>query len=514
MCDGGVALHVISETRYVSLSPARTAIIDRVPRADDAVLGMWVENASGTMQFTPRTSVTADEVYCGLDPTARRFVERATLSCVVSPDGGSCVSTPGSTTLQEITGDTINMATYVMGRPTAAPLTKGRPAVARISNLAPWEPNDSLELVIPSANVGFYDLANFPVPATTINSGDVSTTIGFDLSSATNLLPQEGDDAYLTQLVNVDAGIFTAQVSVVSALSPVHFDDAGMLQLDYALVSTGRSKTFTGRFEGAQFAHRLAATYDVDLTRTDGGFSVAPFPALAFLDPIIGGANLGVYAGLPDLMVTGFQNDFGVAPMSDGGWDLNLEVSNPYPASSGYVLGSNFSFLTTLQLPDAGLDAGAPGKARLFTTVMRHDVWDGGFATLAPGVEAPSGAQVQGLPVALCAPGNQVCSVSGDLVLTWTPPATGPVPDEYLVFVAALPFDPANPLSFRFPAVQTTVIVKEPHVSVPRARLPKGLAVVIIAARSAPNRSPVTPFLTSLPESRAPLAIPVIFDLR
>jgi hypothetical protein len=118
------------------------------------------------------------------------------------------------------------------------------------------------------------------------------------------------------------------------------------------------------------------------------------------------------------------------------------------------------------------------------------------------------------LPVALCAPGNQVCSVTGDLALTWTPPTTGPTPEEYLVSVASLPFDPANPATFRFPVVQTTVIVKEPHITVPRARLPTGLAVVIIAARSAPNRSPVTPFLTSLPESRSPLAIPVIFDLR
>jgi hypothetical protein len=275
-----------------------------------------------------------------------------------------------------------------------------------------------------------------------------------------------------------------------------------------------RLKTLKAGFDRRAFAQLLPATFDFDLSAAanDAGFTIAQGLSAIFLDPIIGGAQFGFYAGLPDLVVTNFTDSSGGEdPGIDGGYSLNVDFSNPYPASSGFLVGANFVYQAVLPLPDGGASPGNSGRVRSFQVNSVYDAWDGGAVDVHPMVLPPSDVRVRGLNVGFCQPGGQACTVTGDLALSWTPPP-GVAADSYDVEVLAVL--PRPPPAIRLTSKVLTLTVNSPELTVPQALLPRGFCLIRIYSHAAPGRSRSAPLFSTLPESRAPVLIPAVFDVR
>ncbi len=526
-CDGGPELRITSERRYVWLTPlARQVRIDVVPNPV-ALPGVWVEEASGHMRLILGPGTASDAVICGIDPGLRRFIEWRDQACDAGvSDGGasdaglSCAVT--SHTMQEIEGDSINLARYQMGRPDAGSLLGALPTEMTATNLVGYVSGDQLQVAIPSVNLGYLDLVADGL--ITLAPGETTFDAGFDLGPYLQRRPGTDEDVYLTQLSAVDGGGFLINAARASNVRPARFD-AGVLTLDFDLTRPSRLRTFTARFEWSHFAELLPATFDLAVSPIDGGFRASrQVPPVAFVDPVIGGAELGFYASLPDLIFTTFQDLDGTMarPADDAGFDLVVDFSNPYPSSSGIFAGGRFSYEGEFQLPDAGNDGGRQGRAQVTFAGDVVEAWDGGVVNLRPQVAPVLDVQLDGLPWSQsCSVTRGTCPITDkDLALAWTAPiapASGGswagAPDSYDVVLS--PLSKAGPAGFHrpVPSLAVTFTVYQPRLTVPRALLAPGLYAVRIISRREPHRSRQAPLLTTLPEAHQPLLVPLLFDV-
>lgn len=427
----------------------------------------------------------------------------ASLPAVGLPDGGTSI--PGlpdaggyffkwanSAYYNYTDRDAVDLSYAMPGRPDAQPLTQDTFLTLNLANLAPWTPNDFLEVTALGAggaidfggdNLAYDDGGLAPFPSdTSLDGYTLDWAYATGVPSA--ISAPSGDLVFAAQLSSSSVGTTTfVQLDRFADLTGLSLADGQSAVVDGGFVT----ETPTTLFQ-ATVIPPIGAANEI---AGDGGIQVqtiADVEALPRVD------TYGMYNGAVDLL---YATD---SSTTNSQTAFTAQYVDPYPAAWTLfgALNANFGYVATIP------NAPPPGTTTITGGYFHMDTLANLGAAWSPTLTAPRNVKVNGQDATF-----DLTGLGTSPVVTWDAPATG-TPTSYVVAL--------RPVSSDGTSIFNNAIAFQAQVpaSVHAVRIPDPLPdssyafsdastyfYVTVAAIAQPTDITQTPFEYALPDDEA-----------
>jgi hypothetical protein len=303
----------------------------------------------------------------------------------------------------------------ILGRADVQPANQATTTFSpAITGLAPWDPNDHVELFAPNADTYAYDLtdANNPpmTAATSVNAAKLSYQDYFD--SANLIDGRQGDQTYVFQLVSQmspSIGQYNG-LGKFAATSMIGITD-GVDNPIVANLADAPRANFAAHLAIAQFENAATAGHPAAAI-IDNGFYLMAQP---------GGLGYGYFGNSAQLLE--YWPAIGSSDMDSG----MLSYGNPFPSSWGVYGTFETRFAVSYSIPGAAMPVVVHGGI-----VYAADLNMLSSSGAAPPVGPVQNLQVNGMPAS-----GPLTGVTPTPTITFTRPSIGTA-HSYLVRIRAV----------------------------------------------------------------------------